>query len=197
MPFWVPNTGRSADRVGPRMRLGIQAPAMFAALCRAFYALSTPPLRRTVAVSLTRAVLTFALLWLAVAGVLYNTRVFDWRPLNWLVDLMGGLAILGLSWLFFPAVVTLIMSLFLERVAAAVEARDYPGSGPPRRETGPRGPRTSPPTPPPGGRPWRPARPPARRRRDRGAVDDGARPHPAAPPAPHRSAGCAGAGVVS
>ena len=132
--FEHPIPGRSAGRVGPRTRLGIQAPAMFAALCRAFYALSTPPLRRTVAVSLTLAVLTFALLWLAGAGLLYNTRFFDWRPLNWLIDLIGGLAILGLSWLFFPAVVTLIMSLFLERVAAAVEALDYPGSSPPRRQ---------------------------------------------------------------
>ncbi len=107
---------------------------MLLALYRAVFALSTPPLRRIVALSLVLAVLTFALLWLAVAGVLYNTALFDWRPLNWLADAMGGLAVLALSWLFFPAVVTLIMSLFLERVAAAVEALDYPGHSPPRRQ---------------------------------------------------------------
>jgi CysZ protein len=107
---------------------------MLIALCRAFYALSIPPLRRIVALSLALAGLTFALLWLAVAGVLYNTAFFDWRPLNWLADLMGGLAALALSWLFFPAVVTLIMSFFLERIAAEVEALDYPGRGPPRRQ---------------------------------------------------------------
>jgi CysZ protein len=107
---------------------------MLTALCRALYALSMPPLRRIVALSLVLAVLTFALLWLVVAGVLYNTAFFEWRPLNWLVDLMGGVAVLGLSWLFFPAVVTLIMSLFLERVAAAVEALDFPGRSPPRRQ---------------------------------------------------------------
>ena len=38
-----------------------------------------------------------------------------------------------LSWLLFPAVVTLVMGFFLERVAGAVEALDYPGRGPPRR----------------------------------------------------------------
>ena len=103
---------------------------MLTALCRAVYALSMPPLRRIVALSLALAVLTFALLWLAVARVLYNTAFFEWRPLNWLADLMGGLAVLGLSWLFFPAVVTLIMGLFLERIAAAVEALDYPGKRP-------------------------------------------------------------------
>jgi uncharacterized protein involved in cysteine biosynthesis len=107
---------------------------MLTAFCRAVHALTTPPLRRIVAFSLALAVVTFALLWLAVAGVLYNTAFFEWRPLNWLADLMGGLAVLVLSWLFFPAVVTLIMSLFLERVAAAVEALDYPGRSPPRSQ---------------------------------------------------------------
>src|SRR5499427_10970250 len=107
---------------------------MLIALYRAVYALSTPPLRQIVALNLALAVLTFALLWLAVAGVLYNTAFFEWRPLNWLADAMGGLAVLALSWLLFPAVVTMIMSLFLERVAAAVEALDYPGRGPPRHQ---------------------------------------------------------------
>jgi CysZ protein len=107
---------------------------MLAALCRAVSALSLPPLQRVVALSLALAIMTFALLWFAIAGVLYDTAFFGWRPLNWLVDLLGGLAVLALTWLLFPAVVTLIMSLFLERVAAAVEACDYPGRGPPRRQ---------------------------------------------------------------
>jgi len=107
---------------------------MLAALCRAFSALSMPPLRRVVALSLALAVLTFAVLWLAVAAVLNKAVLFEWRPLNWFADLMGGLAVLALSWLLFPAVVTLIMSFFFERIAAAVEALDYPGYGPPRRQ---------------------------------------------------------------
>ena len=107
---------------------------MIAALCRAIYALTLPPMRRVVALSLGFAALTFAGLWVAVAGVLYNAAFFEWRVLNWLVDLTGGLAVLVLSWLLFPAVVTAIMSFFLERIAAAVEALDYPGGGPPRRQ---------------------------------------------------------------
>jgi uncharacterized protein involved in cysteine biosynthesis len=35
-----------------------------------------------------------------------------------------------LSWLLFPAIVTMVMGFFLDRVAAAVEARDYPGRTP-------------------------------------------------------------------
>jgi uncharacterized protein involved in cysteine biosynthesis len=107
---------------------------MFAALCRAVLALSMAPLRRVVALCLALAVLTFAVLWAGIAGFLYDTAFFGWRPLNWLLDLLGGLAVLALTWLLFPAVVTLIMSFFVERVATAVEASDYPGRGPPRRQ---------------------------------------------------------------
>ena len=107
---------------------------MFSALCRAIYALSLPQMRRVVALSLGFAALTFAALWVAVASLLYNAAFFEWRPLNWLIDLLGGLAVLVLSWLLFPAVVTAIMSFFLERIAAAVEDLDYPGRGPPRRQ---------------------------------------------------------------
>lgn len=105
---------------------------MVIAFFRAVGALSEPPMWRVVALSFALAVLTFALLWLAIAAILYHAAFFDSRLLNWLVNLLGGLAVLGLTWLFFPAAVTLIMSFHLERVAAAVEAVDYPGRGPPR-----------------------------------------------------------------
>ena len=111
---------------------------MIIALFRAIATLAAPPMRRVVALSLGLAILSFAVLWLAVAAALYNTAFFDWRPLNWLVDLLGGLGVLVLSWLLFPAVVTLIMSFYLERVAAAVEALDYPWRGPPRPQPIPR-----------------------------------------------------------
>jgi CysZ protein len=48
---------------------------------------------------------------------------------------LGVGSVLVLSWLLFPALVTMIMGFFLERVAAAVEALDYPGRGPPRRQS--------------------------------------------------------------
>jgi len=54
---------------------------------------------------------------------------------NWLIDLVGAVGVLFLSWLLFPPVVTMIMGLFLERVAAAVEAVHYPGRGPPNPQS--------------------------------------------------------------
>jgi uncharacterized protein involved in cysteine biosynthesis len=106
---------------------------MFAALLRAFAALPTPPLRRVVMLSLALAVASFALLWLGAGFLLDRAALFDWAALNWLVNILGGLAVLALSWLLFPAVATLVMGFFLDGVAAAVEARDYPGQPPARR----------------------------------------------------------------
>ncbi len=106
---------------------------MVTSLLRAFIALGAPALRRIVALGLGLAALSFALLWFAAAVALHDAARFAWRPLDWLVEALGGLAVLGLSWLLFPAVVTLILGLFLDRVAAVVEALDYPGKGPPRR----------------------------------------------------------------
>ncbi len=106
---------------------------MLTAVARAVTALALPALRRVVLCGFGLAALSFALLWLLVAAVLDEWARFAWRPLDWLLQPLGGLAVLALAWLLFPAVVTFVMGFFLDRVAAAVEARDYPGKGPPRR----------------------------------------------------------------
>ena len=105
---------------------------MIFAFLRAVRALSMPPLRRVVATSVGLAVLSFAGLWLAIAVALDRGVSLGWAPLDWVVELLGAAAVLGLSWLLFPAVVTLFMGFFLGRVAAAIEALDYPGRGPAR-----------------------------------------------------------------
>jgi CysZ protein len=105
---------------------------MVSALIRAFADISSPALRRVAALGLVIALASFAVLWTAVAVALGQSTLFAWRPLDWLIDLLGALAVLGLSWLLFPAVVTIVMGFFVERIAGAVEARNYPGRGPPR-----------------------------------------------------------------
>jgi uncharacterized protein involved in cysteine biosynthesis len=92
-------------------------------------------LRGVVALSLAIAVVTFIALWTGVAVGLGHLPTLGWWPVNWLVDVLGGVGVLLLSWLLFPTVVTLITGLFLERIAAAVEATDHPGRGPPRRQS--------------------------------------------------------------
>jgi CysZ protein len=105
---------------------------MLTALFRAIAELFSPPLRRIVGLSLALALVVFALVWFGVAILLGHATIVAWRPLRWVIDLLGIVGVMFLSWLLFPAVVTMIMSFFLERVAAAVEALDYPGRGPPR-----------------------------------------------------------------
>lgn len=104
------------------------------ALLRAVLALSAPALRRVVALGLGLSALAFMLVLIAAAALLAHTALFAWRPLDWLVELTGGLAVLALGWLLFPAVATLVMSCFLDRVASAVEAVDYPDKGPARSQ---------------------------------------------------------------
>jgi uncharacterized protein involved in cysteine biosynthesis len=103
------------------------------ALFRAVTALRAPALRRIVALGIGLAALSFAGLSAAVALLLQAWAPFAWRPFDWLAEAAGGLAVLALSWLLFPAVVTLILGFFLDRVAAVVEAADDPGKSPPRR----------------------------------------------------------------
>jgi CysZ protein len=105
---------------------------MLSALLRAFADLSEPALRRVVVLGVGIALASFAVLWTAVAAALGQSTLFDWRPLDWLIDLLGVLAVFGLSWLLFPAVVTIAIGFFVERIAGAVEARHYPGHTPAR-----------------------------------------------------------------
>src|SRR5829696_1233871 len=105
---------------------------MIAALFRAFAQLRLPALRRFVVLGLGLALASFVVLWIGIAVLLSRTTLFEWGPLDWLVDLLGAAAVLLLSWLLFPAVATMVMGLFLERIAAAVESLDYPGQRPAR-----------------------------------------------------------------
>jgi uncharacterized protein involved in cysteine biosynthesis len=88
-----------------------------------------------VALSVAIAVASFIVLWIGVALALQHLPTVGWRPLNWLIDLLGVVGVVVLSWLLFPAVLTMVMGFFLEWVAAAVESLHYPGRGPPRRQS--------------------------------------------------------------
>ena len=106
---------------------------MVSALLHAFADVSAPAVRRLTALGLALALACFMLVWTVIAILLARTSLFEWGPLNWLVDMLGGLAVLVVSWLIFPAVVTIVMGFFLDRIAEAVEAMHYPGHGPARR----------------------------------------------------------------
>lgn len=68
----------------------------------------------------------FVVVWIGVGWTLTHTAVFETRWLEGVVDVLGGLLTLGLSWLLFPLLASAFLGLFLEPVARAVEARHYP-----------------------------------------------------------------------
>jgi len=105
---------------------------MLADLARAFAQLDDPAVRRVAWIGFGTAALVLALLIAGAAVALTQIDLVAWGWLDWLIDLLGGVAALVLAILLFPAVAGIITSFFLEDVAAAVERRHYPGLPPPR-----------------------------------------------------------------
>jgi CysZ protein len=78
------------------------------------------------------ALLTLALSGVAIAYALLPLIEVGLPWADWILDLLGGLAVATLMVLLFPATLMVTISLLLEGVCAAVEARHYPGLPPPR-----------------------------------------------------------------
>jgi len=102
---------------------------MFSAFAKALDQLGDPRTRRVFWTGIVVAAVTFAGLWAAIFYLLASTQAFDgpWLGwLDWVLDILGGAATLVLTWLLFPAVITLVVGIMLESVADAVEDRYYP-----------------------------------------------------------------------
>lgn len=76
----------------------------------------------------------FVLLGAGVWWILAEVTVFEIGWLDKTLDVLGGLAVLVLTWLLFPAVSTLVITLLLEKIFVAVESRHYPGLPAPRAQ---------------------------------------------------------------
>jgi CysZ protein len=94
-----------------------------------------PRLRRILVLSVVLAAAVLAALAAGLGWLLHHTSFFAVWYLDRAVELLGGLAILGLTWLLFPAVATLVLGFFLDGALAAVEARRYPGLKPANRQS--------------------------------------------------------------
>lgn len=113
---------------------------MIKAFSRAIAQLSDPRLRRIFWIGVIGSAIVFAVLWGGIAAFLSSTEYLHFSifgfpiSLDFISDILGNLAAAVLTWLLFPSVITLIASLFLEDVAAAVEDRHYPGLSAPRKQ---------------------------------------------------------------
>jgi CysZ protein len=100
---------------------------MINAFSRGLAQLSDPRIRKVVWIAIGSAFIVFVLLWGAIGTLLGATSVSSIGWLEWVVDLLGGLATLVLTWFLFPAVIGVVIGLYLEDIVDAVETRHYPG----------------------------------------------------------------------
>ena len=116
--------------------------SMIKAFLQALSQLGDMSFRRVLWIGLAGSAGMFVFLWLAVGFFLFNTEFFNFSgllgvlntALEWLTDIFGIAAVVFLSWLLFPAVVSVIVSFFLEDAAQAVEAKHYPNLPQSRRQ---------------------------------------------------------------
>lgn len=99
---------------------------MLSAFTKGLQQLDDRAVRRVLWLGIGAAILVLVALWAAVGYALTHFTWFETGWLNTVIDILGGLATLVLTWVLFPVVISTVISLWLEEVADAVEARHYP-----------------------------------------------------------------------
>ena len=107
---------------------------MISSFAKAIGQLPDPAFRRALLRGLAGTLGLYVALYLGVGWGLAQMRLFGIGWADHLTDLLGGIAVVILTLMMFPAVATLALSVLLEDVAVAVEARHYPALPPPRRQ---------------------------------------------------------------
>lgn len=99
---------------------------MVAAFLKGLTILKEGAFWRVIRRSLLMTIAAFIALYVMVWVVLTHVSVADLWWIDTLVDVLGVLAVLVLTWLLFPAVATVVLSLFIEPILTAVEKQYYP-----------------------------------------------------------------------
>lgn len=99
---------------------------ILSAYFKGFGQLSDPQTRSVIWSSIGWSVAIFIGLYFSLYVVLKITTFIAIGPLEMIFDFIAQAGVMVLTWLLFPAVVTAVGSLMLDRVVEAVEARHYP-----------------------------------------------------------------------
>ena len=99
---------------------------MFSALAKGIRQLNDPATRQLVWLSIGITAVTFVILFTFIEMALRYTSIFQTGWMEAVADILGRLAGGVLTWLLFPAAISAVVGLFLERVVRTVEARHYP-----------------------------------------------------------------------
>lgn len=108
---------------------------MISAFAKAFAQLSDPRFRNVLVKGIGAALALYALLYLLLWLLLTETALFEIGWLEATADILGGVVVVALSLLLFPGIVGIAVSLMLDEVAGAVEARHYAKLPPPRAQS--------------------------------------------------------------
>jgi CysZ protein len=108
---------------------------MLHALALAATEITQPTLRRTVLLSIALALVVFLVMWSSLGWALLHAGIFGIGWLDTALNFLGSLAALFVTWLLFPAVVTVISGFFLDSVVREIEARHYPELPPARAQS--------------------------------------------------------------
>lgn len=111
----------------------VHHPPMISAFARAIGQFPDPAFRRPLLWSVGLTFIVFVAIWIAVWFALTRTSLFATVWLDGVVDALGGLATIVLTFLLFPGVAGAILALFLDDVVRAVERRHYPDLPAPRQ----------------------------------------------------------------
>lgn len=100
---------------------------MISGLVLAFEQLGDPRIRGVIVRAVLASFAVFVALMFGVNWALSGLSIVGIGWIDWIIRVFGGSAAFFLGLLFFPAFAGLAVSLMLEPIARAVEARHYPG----------------------------------------------------------------------
>ena len=103
---------------------------MIAAFAKAVQQLFDPTFRRVLWRAIGLSLIVFAALLFGLSQAMEMLPSFDWALLDWVAKAAVWLGGIGLTVLFFPAVATLFIAIYLDDIAQAVERRHYPDDPP-------------------------------------------------------------------
>lgn len=89
-----------------------------------------PPQRRALLISIGLSLLVFVAVWIGSTWFLGAERFIDIWWIDRVLAVLGSVAVLVLSWLLFPTMVTLVLGFFLDGIVARLERQHYPDLAP-------------------------------------------------------------------
>ncbi|MCB2106970.1 MAG: EI24 domain-containing protein [Rhodobacteraceae bacterium] len=107
-------------------------PMIIRAFVEGFLALKIPKLWGVILLCAAATAVVYGVLFAGLSWLLANTQITDLPWLETLADWGARFSALALATLLFPGIVSAVVGIFLDDIAALIEAERYPALGPGR-----------------------------------------------------------------